>query len=201
MSTTARIILAIIAASIYAGLIILKIIRFRHPRLCILKEETSESGEPENVDLPEKARFQDLRFGLIRLGVDCVLMVGFLLSDLCPIWFRLNRETALGYCTGCIILISITLLISVFVDWFPVRNGYLRAGKQPPSFSRFMLSQLLGIIRIEFVLILIWSVFLILEPTKTSIIIKIILSVLMLLLIRLLPLWLTRKPDDSKPPE
>ena len=135
-----------------------------------------------------------LRFEFFRLGLDCGFLLFFLLSSLCPRWFGLFDDTALGYCTGCIILISVTLLISVFVDWFPYRR---RSADGKPSFSRFLLRQMINVCRIGFAMTLVWVVFLLTEPTKISLAVRIGISALVLLLLRE-GLLLARKRKKQK---
>lgn len=145
------------------------------------KEDKTESCSRASEIRTKK---QALRFDMVRLILDGSLLTGFLITDLCPAWFGLFHDTALGYCTGCFELISFTLMISVFVDWIPYRRRFSHAADGKPSFSRFLLRQIVNICRIEFALALVWCVFLILEPSKAGLAVKIGASSLVLLLLR-----------------
>ena len=169
MSEWHRFLLGLAAASVYAGLVVSKIL------------DTEKAGISSR-----KERWRTVRFDVIRRFADGALLTGFLVSPLFPLWFGLFRETALGYCTGCLELIFATLLVSVFIDWFPVRNSYIRAGKELPSFPRFLLRQFVHITRIIFALTLVWCVFLFLEPTKASLPGKLAGAAAVLLLLRLM---------------
>ena len=162
-----RYLLGLIAASVYAVLIIMK----------FLEADKAGTGG-------WKLGWKAIRFDVIRLFTDGILLAGFLISPLCPAWFGLFSETALGWCTGCIVLISMTLLISVFVDWIPVRGSCREADNKPPSFLRFLLRQFVHIVRIEFALSLVWTVFLLLEPAKTSLLVRFAVAAAVLLLFR-----------------
>ena len=157
------------AALVYAVVIVRKVSAVR-------KTELSLSGKTTLRSV--------VSFDTVRLFLDGTVLVLFLLSNLCPAWFGLFRGTALGYCTGCVILISITLLISVFVDWIPVRNHFRQFSGEVPSFSRFLLRQFVRIFQIEFVLAIIWCVFLLLEPVRMHFLFRIFISVAVLLLYR-----------------
>ena len=191
MNEWPRIILSIAAAFIYTCLIGCKM-------LDIAKYEKAvkeKSGDNEPL-LKEDRHI--LLFDIIRLSLDGAILIGFLTSPLCPAWFGLFTDTTLGYCTGCFELISITLLISAFVDWFPYRRSLHHSVDGKTSFSRFLLRQIVNICRIEFALALVWGVFLILEPTKTILVVKIGLSALILLLLRAV-LRLARGRKEQKP--
>ena len=187
MSEWTRNLLGIAAVFVYSCLIGFKC-------LDLSKLASGSKDESSACDRRIKRKQQALRFELVRLFLDGALLTGFLTSRLCPTWFGLFHDTALGYCTGCYELIGITLLISVFVDWFPYRKSL----QEKPSFSKFLLRQIVNVCRIEFALALVWCVFLILEPTKTSLLIKIGASALVLLLLRGV-LRLARGCNKEKP--
>lgn len=118
--------------------------------------------------------------------MDHALLTAFLLSPLNDLWFSLFPETTLGFCTGTLIIINITLLLSTVGDWIPIYYFVHKPGMKGPSFAEHFLPQFVRIMKIDFAMFLVWCVFLILEPTKTGLIIKIALSALILLLMRLL---------------
>lgn len=166
MSGQTRTWLAVITLAVYAGLLAVKVVRLRRA-----------------PDPAEKRRFQ---FDLVRQALDCSLLQCFLLTGLCPTWFALFSETPLGYCAGCYILIILTLLISVFVDWIPIRREKARRMLEKPTFPEFLLRQLWDILRICFALTLVWGVFLVMEETGTALGIRILLALAALLLLRVL---------------
>ena len=177
MSEWIRNLLGVAAAFVYVCLIGFK-------ALDLSKLEKDSHDKSGACDSQISKRRRALRFDQIRLIADGSLLTGFLTTGLCPAWFSLFPDTALGYCTGCFDLISLTLLISIFVDWIPYRRSFDPAADEKPSFSRFLLRQIVNVCRIEFALALVWCVFLILEPTKTSLAVKIGASGLVLLLLR-----------------
>ena len=164
-----RFLLGLAAASVYAGLISMKFM------------QAEKAGITD-----KKTRWRMINFDVIRLLVDGGLLAGFLVSPLCSVWFGLFPGTALGYCAGCVALISATLLVSVFVDWIPVRRCYRDAGGQAPPFSRFLLRQFVHVFQIVFALALVWCVFLFLEPMGTSLWVKIAAAAGALLLLRVI---------------
>ena len=176
MSMQLRTVLALLASAVYLWFVIRKAIQIR------------KSLHPSVRSV--------LRFDFIRMGADWMLLLFFLLSEACPAWFGLFQSTALGTCTGWIILISITLLISVFVDWIPIRKSYLFLDKKP-SFRSFLKQQFLNILRIIFSLVLIWLVFLILDPVHISPYFKTLISILVLTLYRI-ALWFIQKHGKKK---
>ena len=123
-------------------------------------------------------------FDAVRLFLDGVFLVSFLLSGLCPAWFRLFGDTALGYCTGCVLLIGATLVISVFVDWIPVWEYSRQSGGGIPSFSRFLLRQFVRVFQIILVLAVVWMTFLLLDPVRMHVLFRILISCVVLLLYR-----------------
>ena len=185
--------LGITAAFVYTCLIGIKALDLSK----LKKNSIDNSGTSDNQI---RRKQQALHFDLIRLFLDGTLLTGFLTTGLRPAWFGLFHKTALGCCTGCFVLISFTLLISVFVDWFPYRKNLYHSAKEQPSFSRFLLQQLVNICRIESALALVWCVFLILEPTEAGLIIRIGASALVLLLLRGV-LQLARKHREQKAEE
>ena len=185
MNEWQRKLLCIAAGAVYAMLLGMKSVD--RNKLTEAEKEGSVSKEQA-----EQAR-RSIRFDMIRLCTDCAILLGFLISPLWPIWFRLFPETASGFCTAGLALVSVTLVVSVFVDWIPVRRSYLQAGKKIPPFGAFLLRQFFRVLRIECALALVWGVFRILEPTQAGTAVKIGVSVLALLLLREL-LRLVRKP-------
>ncbi len=186
MNDPLKIALVALSALAYAALILMTIIRYR--RTVHLSQTDVVTGELEskgNESWIKRSR-HNLRFDLCRLIMDCAVLLGFLLSDLYSAWFGLFREGNLGVCTGVFELITITLIVSILVDWLPVRESYRQTGKAPPSFASFSVKQLVSIFQIEFWLSIVWSVFLLLEPTRASVAIKIGASALVILLFRVL---------------
>ena len=169
----------LIAASVYAVLISMKF------------PEAEKAGTGSR-----KKRWKAIRFDVIRLFTDGTLLTGFLISPLCPAWLGLFPETALGHCTGCVVLISATLLISVFIDWIPVHRDCREACCKAPSFPRFLLQQFIHVLQIGFALVLVWAVFFFLEPMKASLPIRIVSSAAVLLLLRVV-LRIKRKPGEK----
>ena len=166
MSEQLRIPLAVISGCIYAGLILLKILRICRARLPASRREERRGS---------------LRFNLIRLIADCAVILGFLLSDLYPAWFGRFRNTPLGYCSGMLILIMATLLVSVFVDGFVRRKDFRQKG----SIGDFLLQQIISITQILFILQIVWCSLLILEPSETSLTERIAVAAGTLLLTRI----------------
>lgn len=162
-----RFLLSLIVLSVYSGLIGMKIPEFRKTYIN-----------------DRNARWKAIRFDVIRLFTDGILLLGFLTSPLYSAWFALFPETILGFFTGCFILISITLLISVFVDWIPVHRSCREKGISAPSFPGFLLRQFVHIVQIESAMALAWCVFLFLEPTKMSLWCRIAFAAIVLLLFR-----------------
>ena len=133
-----------------------------------------------------------LRFELIRRTADGALLASFLLSGLCPLWFGLFRSTPLGYFTGCISLVFLTLTVSVLVDWFPVKESCRLAGRQAPSYSSFLARQLRSLFLVECWLGAAWLVFLVLEPTGIHVLVRIAAAAGALLLCRWVVLWVRK---------
>lgn len=167
MSEQLRIPLTVIAGCVYAGLIVLKILRIRRVRLPASRREE---------------RRESVRFDMIRLIADCAVMLGFLLSGLYPAWFGLFRNTPLGCCSGIVLLILATLLLSVFVDGFVRRKEFRQKG----STGDFLLRQLISILQIMFVLEIAWCSLLVLEPSETSLTERIAVAAGILLLVRVI---------------
>ena len=184
MNEPLRIISAIITGIVYTGLMIEKSHRIRSIRKSEQAEGTACNPDPGNDPVWKKQQRRILWFGLLRLGLDCLLLLGFILSHLWPAWFGLFSGSALMAYTACAILITVTLIISVLIDWFPIRKSYLCAGSKAPPFSRFLVQQLASILRIESVMAVVWFVFLALEPTGLTVIIKTVIAVLVVLLLR-----------------
>lgn len=179
MSEWIRNLLGLVALSAYIVLIATKWIELKN-----LKKSTEEDNN-RNIRSVEKLLWWR-RYDLIRLFADYALLTAFLQSPLNDLWFSLFPETSLGFCTGTLIIINITLVISVFGDWMPIRHFIHEPGKKAPPFAEYFLQQFVRIMKIDFAMFLVWCVFLILEPTKTGLIIKIVVSVLILLCLRLL---------------
>ncbi len=169
MSETARIIIILSGLALYAGLILLKAKQIKQA--------------------PRVHETRILRFELIRLGLDCLLFIGFFLSGLCPAWFALFTPTPLGTYTACIALICFTLWASVAVDWF---WGYRRAEDRRPSFSVFLYHQLRNILQINCAMALAWIVFLEFEKTEINLWIRIAAAALALLIYSLVPRLIRR---------
>ena len=159
----------------------------------------AETGKQGPAD--PKTRWRSIRFSVIRLFLDGAILIGFLLSDLCPAWFRFFRETTMGYCTGFMELITITLIVSAFIDWIPLRQSYLEADHRPHPFARFLLRQFVRITQILFAMSLVWIVFLFLEPTQTSIWLRIAASVLVLVWLRIMLRVARRSGNDAQTDE
>lgn len=176
MSEWQRTMLGMAATMVYMMLIGMKYVD--RNKLAEAEKEGSISKEQS-----EEAR-QSLRFDMIRLFADCTVLVWFLMVPLCPAWFGLFPGTASGFCAACLVLVSLTLVISVFVDWIPVRRSCRRAGEKVPPFGTFLLRQFFRVLRIECALALVWGVFRILEPTQVGTFVKVGVSALALLLFR-----------------
>ena len=112
------------------------------------------------------------------------LLVWFLMVPLCPAWFGLFPGTASGFCAACLVLVFLTLIVSVFVDWIPVRRSCRQARKKVPPFGTFLLRQFFRVLRIGCALALVWGVFRILEPAGVGWPFKLGASALVLLLFR-----------------
>ncbi len=171
MNVWLRIIPVLLASGVYAGLIYRKMQQLREH-----KQDVSEKG---------------LRFDLVRLITDFLILLTFLLSGLYPSWFRLFPDTPLGWCTGVIDLISCTLLVSVFVDWYEMRKQL----RQKEVLGKFLLRQLVSFLQVEFMLAIVWGCFMILEPTGTSLVFRIIAAAGIILLTRII-LVAARKMRD-----
>ena len=178
MNIQIRVLLAYAALAVYAGLVAVKAFRGR-----------------QSLQAPELKVF---RFDLIRLTTDCIVLLCFLLSGLCPAWFGLFDDTALGYSIGCFILITGTLIISVLVDWLPFRESCRRSGIRVPAFSVFVLRQLVRIIQICFVLAAVCGVFLLLNPAEADWYMKLAGSVLVILLLLGVLRLVRRSRDRAK---
>ena len=190
MSEWTRTLLGTAALFVYSCLIGFKAID-------LAKLEKGGNEETRSSEEQVKKERKALRFDMFRLAADCVLLTTFCLSDLWTAWFGLFHETALGLCTGCFILISATLLLSVFIDWIPVYRDCRQEGRKVPSFAGYLLKQFVNLIKIEFALCLAWIVFLLLEPTKTSLLVRIAGAAGVLLLLRIV-LDLAKKTRNKK---
>ena len=177
MSEWIRNLLSLVALSAYIVFISTKWSELRY-----IKKTTEEDKNLESV----KKLLWWHRYDLIRLFVDYALLTVFLQSVLNELWFSLFPETTLGFCTGTLIIINITLLLSTVGDWIPIYHFIHKPGMKGPSYVEHFLQQFVRIMKIDFAMFLVWCVFLILEPTKAGIIIKIALSALILLFMRLL---------------
>ncbi len=184
MNEPIRILSALLAGTVYAGLAAKKIIRIRMITRARDKNSEAFPSRTGNIVKSAKDQLRILRFDLIRLAMNSGLLLGFILSGLWPTWFSLFPSTHLMLYTASSLLFSITLLISIFVDWFPVRESCRLSGKAMPSFARFYLKQFAGILRIESVMAIIGGVLLVLEQTQISLIAKATISVLVILLFR-----------------
>ncbi len=162
MNAWLRLIPVLLACGIYAGLIYRKMTQLQ------------EHGQ----GISEKS----LRFDLARLIADLLILLTFLLSGLYPAWFRLFHDTPLGWYTGAMLLITGTLLVSVFVDLYAKREQL----RQKEALGRFFLRQMVSLLQIEFMLALVWGCFLVLEPTETSLLFRIAAAAGILLLIRII---------------
>lgn len=167
MNEPLRIIPVILAVAVYGVLISMKIIRIR---------EASRAGQTSIRKL--------LQFDLARLIIDSVLLTGFLLSPLYPLYFRRFDNTVLGYCTAWIRLITITLLISLIVDWFTCRSEYRERYKGDHPLAHFVINQFVCIFQIYSWLIIIWGIILVLDPTKTNFTEKMILAIALVAICR-----------------
>ena len=167
MNEQLRIPLTIVAGCIYAGLILLKILQIRGIRLPASRREEQRDS---------------LRFSLVRLIIDCAVMLGFLLSDLYPVWFGRFSNTPLGLCSGLVLLILATLILSVFVDGFRMRKQIRQTG----GFGDFLLRQMVSILRILFVLVIVWGCFLIPDGMGADLPARIVIVAGLLLMIRVL---------------
>ena len=168
MNKLLRIIPVILAVGVYSVLIVRTITRIRN------------SPCKEQI---RKRRY--LCFDLDRLVIDGVLLTGFLLSPLYPLYFGRFDETALGYCTAWIRLITVTLLLSLIVDWFACRNEYRERYKGDHPLVHFLINQFICIFQIYSWLIIVWGIFLVLEPAKTGFQEKIILSIALVAVCRI----------------
>lgn len=189
MSEWQRTMLGIAALMVYMMLIGMKYVD--RNKLAEAEKEGSVSKEQS-----EEAR-RSLRFDMIRLFTDCTLLVWFLMVPLCPAWFGLFPGTASGFCAACLVLVFLTLIVSVFVDWIPVRRSCRRAGKKVPPFGTFLLRQFFRVLRIGCALAFVWGVFRILEPVHVGTFVKLGASALALLLFRGLT-RLARRPGKRQ---
>ena len=168
MNELQRIIPVILSVVIYGVLIVRMFIRIR------------------NGPCEERIRKQRyICYDLTRLVIDGVLLTGFLLSPLYPLYFGQYDKTALGCCTAWITLIIVTLLISIFVDWFALRSEYKERYQGDHPLAHFIINQLICIYRIISWLIIVWSVLLVLEPTKSSFTEKIIVAIALIAVCRI----------------
>jgi len=168
MNELLRIIPVILAVGIYGVLIIRMIIRIRN------------SPCKEWI---RKSRY--LCFDLVRLIVDGGLLTSFLLSPLYPLYFGRFDNTALGYCTAWIRLITVTLLISLIVDWFVCRSEYLERYKRDHPLAHFIVNQFICIFQIYSWLIIVWGIFLVLDPIKANSPEKIIVAIALVAVCRI----------------
>ena len=177
MSVWSRSILGILAGFVYSCLIGFK-------ALDLAKTEKSSDDQTGTSEKQINDNRQALQFDIFRLASDCILLIAFLASDLCPAWFSLFPDNPPGICAGCICLITFTLAVSIFVDWISIRKNWRAKDREPVPFPRFLKRQLTSFLRIEIALVLIWGVFAILEPPKVSVMIRIIAAAGVLLLFR-----------------
>lgn len=164
MSVLMRTVLAVAALAVYAYLGFRKALRIR-----------------QRLRSPER---KILRFELTRLELDCIVLEFFLLSGLCPMWFSQFPGTMPGISLAVMVLISITLVISVAVDWCRLCLAWQLQGKGKPPPGPFLAKQATNMLMIHGAMAIVWGVIQVLEPSRADAGIRLGIAAMALIAIR-----------------
>ena len=178
-----RIVLLAGAPIICAGSLLIHILRLRgcdRP----LPAWTDELCDPGIIRECAERRKRQLFFELIRVAVDFCICQFVLLPRIYFSWFHLFPESIGGFFIGFSLLISLTLLASIAVDWLQLRVFDRSALRQRRERLHFFNQEMLSILLIEIGMNVVLACIRGMETLHAGVPLTVILSLLALLAYR-----------------